>query len=179
MDGAMAEVLLSLDVVQCPIAVDERADVARVGADRCIAAFERPGSGAVGERLVLNRADVSAAPAHHEAAIPIVGQQQLEVDLLFYDARDFAVWGAGVHLFDRCDPRVLEHQRGEVGACLVGIRLAGHKYEGTCHDSCGHPTDRAHIPSGLLVHDRWSNVVVEVYRLSGARGSSPPGLCRT
>ena len=77
-----------------------------VGANRCIPPFESPWSRSVSESLVLNRAYVSAAPSHHETAIPFLRQQQLELDLFFYDSCYFAVWSAGIHVFGRCDERI-------------------------------------------------------------------------
>ena len=80
MDGEVAEVHLALEIVERPRRVGDAALMPRVGADRRVAVVHRhPG-------LILNLADEAAAAAHHEPAVPLVGQEQGEVNLAADDA---------------------------------------------------------------------------------------------
>ena len=83
--GEVAEVDAALDVVERPPGVDGAALMAGIGARRRVAEIDRR------LRRVLHRADESAAAAHEELPVPLVGQQQRELDLGADDAAHLAV----------------------------------------------------------------------------------------
>src|SRR5207237_7469613 len=78
--GEVAEVDAALDVVERPPGVDGAALMAGIGARRRVAEIDRR------LRRVLHRADESAAAAHEELPVPLVWQQQRELDLGADDA---------------------------------------------------------------------------------------------
>ena len=88
MDGQIAEVHLPFDVVVRPARVGAGSLVAGIGAGRREPEIDR------GLRGVLNRPDESAAAAHEELLVPVVGQEEREPDLGADDSRDAAVRGA-------------------------------------------------------------------------------------
>ena len=91
-----------------------------VGPDRRVTALQ--GASAVrvqGARLVLHGPDEAAAAAHQEPAVPLVGQQQLEVDLRLDGPGHPAVRRLprlARHAVRLTDPQIDQRQRGEVGA---------------------------------------------------------------
>ena len=71
--------------------------------------------------LILDGPDVTAAPAHHEAAVPLGRQQQLEVDLRLDDAGHDAVFHSPVaarHVLCSGDPQIDEIEGRERAATL-------------------------------------------------------------
>ena len=68
-------------VVKCPAGLDRVSRVPGVGAHRRVSTLERARSRAVAQRRILDGADIATASPHHEPAIPLFWQQQLEVDL--------------------------------------------------------------------------------------------------
>ena len=149
--GAMAEVELALGIVQGPAGVGAAALVTGVGACGGVAALER--GAAVHHRglcEVLHAADEAAAAAHHEAAVPIVGEQQLEVDLLLDGAGDLAVrrLSAG-----------LRHPR-------LARRLAGARF---------HSLSRGHLDVARTVRRVARTVVGARRRRNGEHGDQTEG----
>ena len=125
-DGAMTEVLLPLGVVERPAGLDTVPGVPGVGPDRRVAALQGAAAMRVQRaRLVLHGSDEAAAAAHQEAAVPVVGQQELEVDLRLDGPGHLAVrrqLGLARHTLGRADPQIDQRQRGEICA---GVRLLG------------------------------------------------------
>jgi hypothetical protein len=130
-NGHVAEIELALEIVQRPVGLRDPALVARVGADRRVAVVHRRA------RLVLNLSDEPAAPAHHELAVPLVGQQQREVNLAADDPVDAAVRDAdraarrrrhGRRLGDLYVRQFEHHQVRALG--MIGRALRGNSRSG-------------------------------------------------
>ena len=84
-------------------------------------------SGVERARLVLHAPHEAAPAPHHEPAVPVVGQQQLEVDLGLDDPRHPAV-RREVRIgpmLGRAYPHVDELQRRQIGAGVGEIRGGG------------------------------------------------------
>ena len=106
-------------------------------------------------RLILHGSDESAAPAHHEISVPVIGQQQLEIDLGLDHTSDAAVCRGGITRRDglgRCNTHVDQLDRGERAAPVVanrgGRRLRWLTRTGSHNGEPSHKTQR----SGDLDH---------------------------
>ena len=125
MHGAVAEVLLPSRMIECPARLDAAAGVPGVGPDRGVAALQRASAVRV-ERagLVLHAPHEAAAAAHQETPVPVVGQQQLEVDLRLDGPGDLAVRRQAVlggYRFRRPDVQVEQLLRPEARAGIHGV----------------------------------------------------------
>jgi hypothetical protein len=127
-DGQIAEVGDALLVVERPARVGDAAGVTGVSTDRRIAGIDDE------LRLIVDVTDKAAAAAHQELAIPVVGQQQRELDLGSDDAGD-----AAVRHFDRTGSRRNGHRFGDLhvrqfqlGQLRAVAMAGGHHRAGRC-----------------------------------------------
>src|SRR5215831_6634160 len=90
MNGEIAEVDLALEVVERPARVRDAALMTRVRPDRRVPSIHRR------DRRVLDVPHEPAASAHEELAVPLVGEQQRELDLRADDAVHAAVRSANL-----------------------------------------------------------------------------------
>ena len=127
-DRDVAEVQLALEIVERPAGTGDAGDVTGVGAGGGVTGVDRR------QRLVVDVADKAAAAAHHELAVPVVGQEQPEANLLADAAFDAAV----AHLDRRArhdwsrgsDGDIRELQRLDRGAIGRRRRQASHLRRG-------------------------------------------------
>ena len=162
-DGAVAEVLLPLGMVEGPGGRAAGRRVPGVGPRRRVAALEGAAPMRVERaRLVLDAAHEATPAPHQEPAVPVVGQQQLEVDLGLDDPLHPAVRRdvAGGHVLGRADAHVDKLQRRQIGAGAGEVR--GIRGGGRARGRGGE------AGRGRAVHEETLD--------AGHGGSPPPGV---